>query len=588
MKKFIVMLLVLAVLGAGGYFGYRYVYARQTPEEAAASMQMFQVTRGTISAQIDAVGNIAASAEVGLGFDSGGRVTEILVSEGDTVTAGQVLAKLEADDLNLQIAQAESSLAVSKQQLAQLLVQAEDYDIAAAQAALESAQASYDETLEGPSEAEIAAAEASLRSVEENYQDVLAGPDSEDITAARTSLESAEAELARLEAGYTEDELTVAKANLKKAEIAVQEAQTAYDEVAWQNNVGMSAQASALEQATIAYEAALADYNIALDGYSDREILSAMAQVDQAAATLADLLKQPTAADIAAAEYQVAQAKVTLENLLEQPTAAEIAAVKSQVAQAQSTLAALLEDADDHDIAIAQEQVRQAEISLEQARQNKEDITLKAPSDGVIVSLVLDVGEFVASGTEVAQLASLHDFYIDVYVDEIDIGQVAVGQKVKVELDAFDDIILPGHIAYIAPTSTEADSGVISYRVTVVLEETELAIREGMTADVAIITAQATDVLMLPHQALQTNSADGTTFVNRASGMGQEPEIVTVETGMRDETYTEIVSGLEEGDRVILTVAGTSGSTSEDRPPGMMMGGMMGGGSPPGGGRGPQ
>ena len=439
MQRAVTIVVILAVAIGLSFAGY--VAFGEEREIQDTDLQTITVERGTIEATVNTAGNIEPEARVSLTFKVPGEVQSVAVERSQTVQAGDTLARLESADLELAIQQAQANLDISQARLAQ--------------------------TLAGPSEDEIAAAQASLESAQASYDKLLAGP--------------------------TQDEITVAKAALEQARAALEQAQAAYDEVADLPFVGMLPQALQLEQATIAYESALASYNIQMAGPSELEIK--------------------------AAEAQVLQAQATLERLTSSPTPEEVA--------------------------IAQAQVDQAQAALEQAQLALENATLVAPFDGVIAALNVRTGESAPVGLPAIVLVDLSSFHIDVEVDEIDIGQVQVGQKALITLDALPEVEIGGHVASIAPTASTG-AGVVSYVVTVALDPTDAPLRADMSANVTITTTRLEDALLVPNRAIQLDRQNGKTYVERM--VDDLPTRVEIETGMRNEQMSEVVAGLEEGD----------------------------------------
>jgi HlyD family secretion protein len=140
--------------------------AAQVSEEGAAVVQ-----RGTLEVTVNATGSLAPAAEVLLAFSSGGRVLEVLVEEGEQVEAGQPLVRLEADELELQVAQAEAVLTAAEAQLAQLVVPPRPEEVAmyeanlrASQAQVSAAVANREQLTAGANAGQIAAAEAQVAS----------------------------------------------------------------------------------------------------------------------------------------------------------------------------------------------------------------------------------------------------------------------------------------------------------------------------------------------------------------------------------------------------------------------------------------
>ncbi len=293
MKKGTIAIAVLVVLGLS-YWGYTSYVAPNIAPTPTPVLEAEEFNR-----VVSATGEVVPARWAQLSFKIGGYLDELAVEEGDRVEVGQVLARLETDDLALQVQQAQAALAVSQASLAQLKAGARPEEIAAARQAVAAAQAG--------------------------------------VSTARANLASAQAELARLEAGPKPEELTAARAAMDKAAVALQLAQSEYDKIAWQRGIGATQQAVALQQASDDYEAAKANYEALLRGATAEELAIARAAVEAARA------------QVEAAQAQAGQAQAHLDQLLAGPRAEDIAVAEAQVAQAQTALAqaqAALEDAE--------------------------------------------------------------------------------------------------------------------------------------------------------------------------------------------------------------------------------------------------
>jgi len=153
-KKWWIAIAIVVVVGILGFAGYQYIGGqRQARAEARAAMETAIVRRGTLRVTIDATGSLAPQSEVSLAFQSSGRVAELFVEEGQQVEAGQPLAQLDTDELELQVTQAEISLREAELKLETLLEPPDQADIERAQdgvdqaaAALRLAQIGYDAT----------------------------------------------------------------------------------------------------------------------------------------------------------------------------------------------------------------------------------------------------------------------------------------------------------------------------------------------------------------------------------------------------------------------------------------------------------
>jgi HlyD family secretion protein len=356
----------------------------------------------------------------------------------------------------------------------------------------------------------------------------MAGPREKEVASAWASVESARANLERELEGPNEDEITAAAASVRRAEIALQDAQWAYDQVAYKADIGGLPQAIQLEQATIDYETALANYNLAVQGSTD--------------------------ADIAAARSQLAQAESDLARLLESPTEAEIGAAQSQLAQAEASLALLLEEPDEAEVAAAQAAVDTAQIGLEQARLKLAKALLVAPIDGVVTEVNVKRGEWPPTGQAAMIITNMSAYHIDVEVDEIDIGRIANDQSVVVAIDAIPDEEFTGHVADISPGPIQsASSGIVAYEVTIALDTDDARLLPGLTADATIETERLENVVVVPNRAVSVDRSSGepTAYVEMVGDDGH-PARTEIELGLRGETVSQVLDGLEAGDEIVI------------------------------------
>ena len=120
MKRLLITVVLLAVIGAAGWFGFQQFQERQAALDEEPTYETVSVERGTISSTVSATGSIEPEAEVALSFRASGRVEQVLVSVGQPVEAGQLLAHLDVTDASLALEQAEVSLQVSRAQLDKL------------------------------------------------------------------------------------------------------------------------------------------------------------------------------------------------------------------------------------------------------------------------------------------------------------------------------------------------------------------------------------------------------------------------------------------------------------------------------------
>jgi HlyD family secretion protein len=230
---------------------------------------------------------------------------------------------------------------------------------------------------------------------------------------------------------------------------------------------------------------------------------------------------------------------------------------ESEERQARSQLAL-----DDADIQSAEARVREAEVNLAYT-----DIV--SPVDGTVVARNVDVGQTVAASFQTPTLflvaEDLTKMQVNASVSESDIGTVATGQDAAFAVDAFPADTFHGRVEQVrnAPITV---LNVVTYDVIIGVDNTDLRLRPGMTANVTITTARRDDVLRVPTRALRfrpPDLADGAVAAvperppNARVWLldgSRSPEERAVETGIADDQFTEIVSGLDEGAHVITAV----------------------------------
>ncbi len=224
-------------------------------------------------------------------------------------------------------------------------------------------------------------------------------------------------------------------------------------------------------------------------------------------------------------------------------------------------------------IKAAEGNVLQTRGASRQAQTNLHYATILSPVDGVVVSRNVDVGQTVAASFQTPTLFTiaqdLTKMQINTSVDEADIGKVKVGQPAIFNVDAYPEIQFKGVVSQvrIAPIITQ---NVVTYDVVIIVENRDLKLKPGMTANVSIEVIRKDNVLVIPSAALRfkpESAEEGKKQQSseRRTGAGQllsqkvyvledgKPVPVSIQTGISDDSRVEIIAGeLHEGQEVIV------------------------------------
>jgi RND family efflux transporter MFP subunit len=431
--------LVLSACGSGG------PQAAETESQVVATptaeprtpIEVATVETGDINLVYDYTGNLKAKDEVNITPGVAGRIETVLIEVGDEVETGDVIATIERDAYITQVRQAQASLTSAKLNLAKMELGSRPEQVAVAEAAVGLARAALN--------------------------DVATINDNERTTAA--------AELARTQAA-----LTVAQAE--------------YDKIAWAGDVGTTIQAQALERATIAYQDALAKYQLDTN-----------------------------------------------------PSDSQLAPLMSQLAQAELALILAKQPFREIDFDIARVGIEQGEAALELANLQLDETSIKAPFDGVVAELYVTEGASASPQASIGLLVSREN-EVEIEVEENRIGQIFEGQHASLQTSAYPGAEFPAVVSNVAPTA-DRETRTFTVKVTPIDESNQL--RAGMFANVSILADEKTNALLVPRAAVNLVGDQATVYV--VNGDTVEQREVTVGLSNRDQV--EILSGLEAGETVV-------------------------------------
>ena len=478
------------------------------------------VQRTSITSGVSATGSLTAITEQNLGFVTGGQLTAVNVKVGDRVTAGQVLATIDPFAAQQSLDQARGQLRTQQATLEKLN---NSPVVGGSQDTLDQAQTILAKTK----------AQADAQN-----------------DAAETAVDNARRALSQ------------AKKQLDKAEDAKKAACASSPAVAMLASSGSSTTTSNTPSVP----------TMSTSGASSAACTSAQSAVTSAKS---GVVTAQNNLDAAKQQQDVTEASGRL----------AVANAQQAVVSAQNALDSAASDRPSN-ISAQAGQVTAAQAAVDQAQRALDDTTLRAPVDATVSAVNGTVGEFVApssgtsalapgtdatlpgtngaasgaapaqavaspnrpGGTQFMVLDNIDEFQVVMAYTETDASSIAPGQKVRLTFDAVPDLELTGSVLSVSPTAT-AIAGVISYYVTVVLPKGDPRLKSGMTAQAEVLTKEIPGVLAVPSAAVRTQN--GTSVVTVLDSDGTQ-RTVTVQTGATGDGKTQILSGVTEGQQVVL------------------------------------
>jgi multidrug efflux pump subunit AcrA (membrane-fusion protein) len=427
-------IVIVAALAAGGYWAYGQ-YLAPAPVTVTPVVTSSEPQTPTL---VSAEGVLQPAREAALAFRLAERVAEVLVAEGEQVTAGQALVGLEHADLDAAVAQAEAGVTQ-----AQAAVDQADAAVEQAAAAVAVAEAQLAKVRAGARPEEIAAAEAQLQ-------------------AAQSAVGQSVAQRNQVTGAPEADQVQAAQAQLAQAQATQKELQIAYDQII--ENIKYLAGPTE-EKARFQLNAA------------NEAVAAAQAALDRVNAGASSSTVQAYNSAVGVTAYQRDAAEAQLDLLKAGATVEQLAVGQALVQQAQAAQAAA-----EAGRAVAEAALEVAQAGLTAAQTQLAQATLLAPFAGTVVSVNVEVGELAAPGVPVVVLADLEHWQMRTNdLAETDVVLVRPGQAAVVTLDALAGVELAGTVTEIADVA-ETNRGNVTYAVTVALDPASAQLRWGMTA----------------------------------------------------------------------------------------------------------
>jgi HlyD family secretion protein len=197
------------------------------------------------------------------------------------------------------------------------------------------------------------------------------------------------------------------------------------------------------------------------------------------------------------------------------------------------------------------EEIAAAEANVQALQNTIDQSRIVAPFAGTVTEVISVSGEYVSAGDQALRIDNLDHLMVDVYVSEVDINKVEIGQAASLVFDALPNQEYSGFVESISSAGND-ESGVVEFRVSVVIEDADEAVKPGFTTVVSIITSEVDDALLIPTQAIQTQN--GVPVVMRVNADGSTIA-VPVELGAVSDLNTQVLSGdISVGDKLAVSV----------------------------------
>ena len=493
-----------------------------------ANERTFTAERGSVTVEVSESGAVEPVRVVEIKSRVSGRIETLWVDEGAVVEQGQLLARIDPREIRQQVEQGSAQVESARASALRARI-ALEMEARQARLQLQQAQIRYEQALR---EAEVQPtltqttlknAENALKTAQENLRLLREVKHPQERVELANALRDAETRLqevrrnferlqALLEKGYVaRQQVDAAQTQLVAAESQLRNLQQRQQQLAQQ-------QAIELENARLQVESAQSDLERAR------------------ASAVQDELKRKA----------LESARTDLENARLRLRTIEMRQLELQQARASEKQA------------VSQFQNLMIQLS---------ETDVRAPIRGVVTRRYREVGELVMSGTTgfgegtpILQVADLSQMRVRLNLNELDVAKVRVGMPVEITVDALPQRKFRGTVRKIAPAAQSNPQqasalGVVKFAVEVYLNQTDDALRPGMTARCRIVTAQKTNTLRLPLEAL--GKEGNRDYVLRVLPNQTEPngkpktEKVFVKVGLRSANYAEILSGIREGDKVL-------------------------------------
>lgn len=544
---------VLIVTGLGFWWAYGALYAETAPTQYVLGT----VEKGTVIASVSASGQISASNQLEIKSKGSGEVRSVLVEPGSKVRAGALLAQLDTTDALKAIRDAQANVVSAQLSLDKIKKPATALTLTQAQNALVTAEGTLAKNYTD-SQSDIENAFLDMPAILSDVLSILTGTDAGrnaqwNIDFYKNSISTYDTRAGAFRDASYADYLAAKKSYdtlfTQYQSLGTNPSPEAVEKMLTDTTATLQTLAQSIRSATVFIQ-------LYLDVYETRNFTPA-----PAAATAITNLNTFTST-----------LNGHLSSLRADTTALTQGALS--ITEKKQSLASVVAGADDLDIRSAELSLTKAQNSLRDAQNALADYYVRAPFDGTVASVAVKKFETVGNGTAIATLITNQRF-AELSLNEVDVAKISVGDKSTLTFDAIEELTLTGKVAEIDALGT-VSQGVVSYVVQIRFDTQDARIKPGMTVNASIITDVRQNVLAVPLSAVKSQNNEkyvlaftpplltGSSTDPVASS--EEPARIVVQTGISDDTQTEITSGVTEGQQIVVRTTTATTQTQTTAP----------------------
>ncbi len=491
------------------------VFLRKEEQE----FEFVEVMRGNISQEVIETGRVQKGNKINLLFKNSGRIENIFVAVGETVKKNDILAKLETQDLKIQLQEAKAALSLAEAQFNKLLAGASEEEIRIAQTKIDNNQIS------------LGVAEQALENTHNDALNVL-----DDVYLKAYNSHNMVDLIQRTYFTRTDQEGISVKQS--KDDI-----KSALDQIEFYLNQAKNS--SNNDDVDLALSYTKSNLSVIFNNLTSVRqncesitYRSSISSTDKASLDTHRGYINAARTSVTDSSQSIASAKLS------------VGLAEGQIKLAQEEMSSLIASPRQEDVDLKQSGVDQAQARVQVLENEIQENYLRSPIDGQIAEINKREGELVQSVSQgvVVTLLPSSPYEVEADIYEEDVVKIKTGNEVEISLVAFPHQVFEGSVISIDPAEKIVD-GVIYYKVIIALESPPEEIKSGMTADLIIKTLSKENVLIVSDDAIQRKNNQAIVLVLE-NGEIKEKQVKTGIEG--NNNMVEIISGLEEGEKLIL------------------------------------